>query len=656
MKLRKFRVKEFKSIWDSNAIEVDDKVTCLVGKNESGKTALLTALYRTNPIVEEEALFDEIYDYPRREVEDYLESVKNEERKEAVIVESIYDLEEDDIDVVSEKFGPKALKENSFTLSTYYGERKGQFSLKVDDKAVIKHLSKNSDLPTQLSQDLKETKDWEGFVQVLRDAEQTEPIISSLLRLAEKVQEEGLESYIYNYLLHARMPKFLYFNEYYQMQGCANLNALIQRKREKQLENPDHPLLGLITIARLNVDELVEISSTEELKTKLEGASNRLTKRIMRYWSQNKHIRIRFDVRDAKDGDPEGMRSGVNIWGEIYDTMHLAHTPLGLRSRGFVWFFSFLAWYESIKTEGRNVILLLDEPGLSLHGRAQADLLKYFEEELSDYQLIYSTHSPFMVDSDHFDRVRIVQDSSIDADQELPREEDGTKVLANVLDAAEDSLFPLQGALGYEIQQTLFIGPNCLIVEGASDMLYIQAISCELERESREGLSEKWVITPVGGSGKVPAFVSLLAHQSGMNIATLLDIKNKDRQVIEDLYKKKLLKKKQVLTYADFTKNKEADVEDLFDREFYVGLLNAEFEKQLEKPIDLSELNEKVPRILKAIEDHLSENPSTFKSGSFSHYRPARYLTEYMTDLWGEIPSETKDTFERIFQELNKLL
>ncbi|MXV72682.1 ATP-binding protein, partial [Candidatus Poribacteria bacterium] len=48
MKLRKFTVKEFRSIWDSNAIEVDDKVTCLVGKNESGKTALLHALYRTN--------------------------------------------------------------------------------------------------------------------------------------------------------------------------------------------------------------------------------------------------------------------------------------------------------------------------------------------------------------------------------------------------------------------------------------------------------------------------------------------------------------------------------------------------------------------------------------------------------------------------------
>ena len=655
MKLRKFTVKEFRSIWDSKAIEVDDKVTCLVGKNESGKTALLTALYRTNPIIAEDVLFDEIYDYPKREVEDYQLSVENGDRKEAVVVESVYELEEDDIAIVSEKFGPDTLEETSFTLSKYYGKQNHSSSLKTNDRATILYLSKNPDFPAPLSEELEETKDWDEFIQVLRGVEETEAV-SSLLELAEKIQEKGLEYYIYNSLLYPRLPKFLYFDEYYQMQGCANIHALIQREEENRLESSDRPLLGLISLARLDKQKLISITNTIELKNKLQGASNHLTSRIMKYWSQNKHIRLSFDVRDAKSGDPESMREGVNIWGEIYDTMHLAHTPLGSRSRGFVWFFSFLAWYESIKRKRQNVILLLDEPGLSLHGRAQADLLKYFEAELSDHQLIYSTHSPFMIDPKHFDRVRIVQDSSIDADEELPREEDGTKVLTNVFDATEDSLFPLQGALGYEIQQTLFIGPNCLIVEGPSDMLFIQAISCELEREDRKGLSEKWVVTPVGGSGKVPAFVSLLAPQKGINVATLLDIKNEDKQIIEDLYKKKLLKKKQVLTYADFTSEKEADIEDLFDREFYVGLLNAEFERELKKPIDPSELNERVPRILKAIEDHLSENPSTFKSGSFSHYRPARYFTENITDLWGTISSETKDTFELVFQKLNSLL
>lgn len=106
-------------------------------------------------------------------------------------------------------------------------------------------------------------------------------------------------------------------------------------------------------------------------------------------------------------------------------------------------------------------------------------------------------------------------------------------------------------------------------------------MSAQLERERREGLSGAWTITPVGGSGKVPAFVSLLGSQKGLNVATLLDIQNSDRQLIEDLYKKNLLTKKQVCTYADFIGASEADVEDMFDRSFYLELVNGEYGKQL---------------------------------------------------------------------------
>jgi len=227
-------------------------------------------------------------------------------------------------------------------------------------------------------------------------------------------------------------------------------------------------------------------------------------------------------------------------------------------------------------------------------------------------------------------------------------------VLTNVFDATEDSLFPLQGALGYEIQQTLFIGPNSLVVEGPADMLYLRAMSGQLEREGRIGLSERWVITPVGGSGKVPAFVALLAPQRGMNIATLLDIQRKDRALIEDLYIKKLLKKKQVLTYADFLDQDEADVEDLFERVFYVDVVNIEYVNELKRPIDITALNPKEPRISRAIEVWLATNP--LRCGGFGHYRPARYFSENIAMLWPKISDSTKSRFEAIFKQLNGLL
>lgn len=653
MKLKSFRVREFRSIWDSGCIAVDEKQTCLVGKNESGKTALLTALYRTNPIITADASFIETYDYPKREVEDYRFGVENNKREEAVVVTCKYELENSDIERVTSIFGKEVLKSHDFTRDTFYGKRNSKFNLSVDDQAARKFLANNEEIPAPLVDALSTAANWEEFSETLESAEETEAV-TKLRALVSKVRADGLAHFIHNSIIWPQAPKFLYFDEYYQMRGCENLNALIQREDDEQLIESDYPLLGLISLARLDHRNLLETNNTAELKNKLEGASNHLTRRIVNYWSQNKHIQMRFDVRDAKPEDPEEMRTGINVWGEIYDTVHFASTPLGSRSRGFVWFFSFLAWYEDIKRKNQNVILLLDEPGLSLHGRAQADLLNYFEKELIDHQVIYSTHSPFMIDPDRFDRVRIVQDLGIDAEKELPKEQDGTKVLTNVFDAVDDSLFPLQGALGYEIHQTLFIGPNTLIVEGPADLLFLKAISSELEREGRVGLSSKWVITPVGGCGKIPAFVALLAPQRGMNLVTLLDIQSKDRQNIEALYKKKLLKKKNVLTYAAFLNQQTADVEDLFDRDFYVDIVNQEFAKQLDAHIDPAKLNANEPRVLKALEEYLEENP--LNGATFNHYRPARYLTEHIGELWGDISNDVKDRFETVFQALNDLL
>ena len=653
MKLRKFTVREFKSIWDSGPVKVDDRVTCLVGKNESGKTALLTALYRTNPIIPGAAEFDVTYDYPKQEVEDYRFAVENGDRLEATVVNCLWELEDDDLSAVTEIFGEKVLKAKEFHRITHYGKSKSYFHLEADDSTARKHLASNPDFPDDLQETLKSAADWTFFSQALDKAEETEAV-NACKALVEKVIEPGLANYIFNSLIWPRAPKFLYFDEYYQMKGCENVDALIQRVAEDRLEESDSPLLGLISLARLDLEELIAVKNTTELKNKLEGAGNFLTRRIIDYWSQNKHLQMKFDVRDAKPEDPEGMRAGINIWGEVNDTVHWAHTPLGSRSRGFVWFFSFLAWYEDIKRKKQNVILLLDEPGLSLHGRAQGDLLAYFEQELADRQLIYSTHSPFMIDPRHFERVRIVQDLGIDSKKQLPKDQDGTKVLTNVFDATEDSLFPLQGALGYEIHQTLFVGPNSLVVEGPSDMLYLRAVSGELEREGRTGLSERWTLIPVGGSGRVPTFVALLAPQGGMNIATLLDIQAKDRPLIEGLYKGKLLKKKQVMTYADFLPQDQGDIEDLFEREFYVSLVNEEFKKQMEEPIKAATLNVEEPRTLRAIEVFLAGSP--LKSGGFGHYRPARYFMEHIAVLWPNISDETKDRFENVFESVNALL
>jgi predicted ATPase len=659
MKLKTVEITEFQSVRKSNPFEVGD-ITCLVGKNEAGKTAVLQALYRLNPIIDGEGKFDVTDDYPRADVEDYQQEIDSGSRKPATVASATFQLSAEEMQQVEKDFGGGILERPELTLSKGY-ENTLYISLPINEKIAVEAFVGEAQLPAEVAGEFSRCMKFQELVEAAGSkggAEGAGEHLKRLQTVIAKVQTaKGLILYIYDKYLKASVPKFLYFDEYYQMRGHENLDSLRTRvKQPNQLRPSDYPLLGLIALARLNLDELIDPKRTQWLINKLEGAGNHLSKKILKYWSQNKHVHMKFDARPARPGDPEGMTSGTNLWALVYDSKHLVTTPLGRRSRGFVWFFSFLAWFDQKQRNNEPLILLLDEPGLFLHGKAQGDLLTYMEKELKgSHQVIYTTHSPFMVDPHKFERVRIVQDKSMDTEEALPAQEEGTKVLGDVLEATEDSLFPLQGALGYEIHQTLFIGPNSLVVEGVSDLLFLQSISGLLEASGREGLSTKWTITPVGGSDKVPTFVALLGAQKGLNIATLIDIQKKDAQMIENLYKRKLLKKKNVLTFGDFTGTAEADIEDMLNPGVYISLVNAEYASDLSSPIVESKLGAAGTRILARLDQHFKNSP--LKSAKqFNHYRPARYFAEKITDLRSTIEPETLNRFEAAFKALNQLL
>ena len=190
--------------------------------------------------------------------------------------------------------------------------------------------------------------------------------------------------------------------------------------------------------------------------------------------------------------------------------------PLHNRSRGFNWFFSFIVWFQKIQADPlSSYILLLDEPGLNLHAAAQADLLTFFNDLKNDYQIIYTTHSPFMIEMDHLNRVRTVFDDPSNADK-------GSVVQDTIQQKDQETLFPLQAALGYDLVQNLFISSKNLLVEGVSDLLYLKTISEFLKLQSREGLNQDISIVPTGGLDKVATFISLLRGNE-LQIVCLLD-------------------------------------------------------------------------------------------------------------------------------------
>jgi predicted ATP-dependent endonuclease of OLD family len=142
----------------------------------------------------------------------------------------------------------------------------------------------------------------------------------------------------------------------------------------------------------------------------------------------------------------------------LWDDRHLLSLGFEERSTGFRWFFSFLTAFSAYDRESSPIIILLDEPGLGLHARAQKDLLRFIDQRLSKKcQVIYSTHSPFMVQPGNLERVRLAEDRGRNV---------GATITDNVLSTDRDTLFPLQGALGYDMAQHLFIAPHNLVVEG----------------------------------------------------------------------------------------------------------------------------------------------------------------------------------------------
>lgn len=310
--------------------------------------------------------------------------------------------------------------------------------------------------------------------------------------------------------------------------------------------------------------------------------------------------------------------------------------PLKNRSKGFNWFFSFLVWFKKIQEDSNsNYILLLDEPGLNLHASAQADLLRFFEDLSKEYQIIYTTHSPFMIDSSKLPSVRTVVET-----------ESGTKISDTVQEKDPKTLFPLQAALGYNIAQNLFISENNLLVEGVSDLIYLTIISDLSKANNRIGLKEEVTIVPVGGLDKVTTFISLLGANK-LKIVCLLDsfLDQKGKTRLEDLIKGNIIKQKYVKFFDEYVSADKADLEDLFEKKEYLELFNEAFAGECK--IEEINLDGTILNILPQINKAIGKT-------HFNHYRPAKLLASKGVEL-NYFSETTIDRFEKIFKDLNKL-
>lgn len=639
MRLIKARITDYRSVEDSETFDIEDDVTCLVGKNESGKTTLLQALYRLNPV--EPVEFSEVIDYPAR---------KTKERKSlpagkmVPVIRATFRFDPDELEAITAELGPNVLRSPEFTVTAGYRSTKKTFDLQYDETAVVEHFRGALDLSATATKALESAT---TVSDLLAGIDGLEDVPTDAAELADRIRswrDHRLSLYLIDKYAHPWLPKFVYFDDYDTMPGKVALPDLIRRQATAQVTRGERALLSLLSMAGVSPEEFSDSDEHERLIRELENSGNVISDEVFEYWSQNTELEVQLKTLPPEAGAAAPFNESPILQVRVFNRRHRASVPFDERSRGFVWFFSFLAYFNELEGAGSSdLILLLDEPGLSLHGRAQADFLRLVDERLAPkHQVLYTTHSPFMVDPEHLHRVRTVVDL----------ERGGAKVSAEIFKADEDTVFPLLTAMGIEMTQTLFVGDHTLLLEGPSDLIYADVLTDAVETGGARGLDPRWVKTPIGGSGKLSTFVTLLGANK-LHVAVLVDSSTKDVGAVQRLRDNNQLAKNGLVEISEFADTTDADIEDLFERDFYLELVNRAYSTELSgTPLTPVDMNDKDPRVVRQVEAIFKKR----KLGRFNHYKPAAVLLREQRELAPKISQATLDRAERLFERLNSLL
>lgn len=634
MKLTAARIRRYRSIEELDEFRIEPDVTCLVGKNESGKTATLQALFKSRSIGG--ASFDDSLDFPSHRTRELVGG----KRVEATTL--TYELDDDDAAAVEAHIGPGGLASRQIAVTTGYRYDATTWSVKVAEPTVVKYLRGDIELPASTATAADKATTVAGLLSVLQGMEGPTP---ASIAVVDKITAWRGSSAVLKAIdvLDKRRPKFVYFGDYDVMPGKVSIPDLITRRDEETLSRGEEALLALLGVSGVEPEAFLEPESHEHLIRSMENASNAISAEVFEYWTQNKNLRVNLQViatPEAGSGPKDPKAPFLQI--RVLNTRHNVSVPFDERSRGFVWFFSFLAYFSELEqTAEQPLVLLLDEPGLSLHATAQGDLLRFIDDRLATrHQVIFTTHSPFMVDAHRFNRVRTVVDD----------ESRGTVISHDVLRVDGETAFPLHAALGIELTQTLFVGPYVLFLEGASDLVYLQYLSDQLQAAGRRGLDDRWVLVPGGGITKLPAFLTLFGANK-LTVAVLTDSSQDNDRAIGALREAGKLYKAGLVQIGEAVGRPEADVEDLLDPKTYLELVNAAYQGALAgTPLTLEDLPSN-PRIVRRVEAGFAARG--INNGRFNHYAPAGAL------LRGRSKKSSKavlDRAELLFDKINEIL
>ena len=410
MKLTNFRIKNYKVIADTESVRVDPRVTALVGKNESGKTAVLKAMWKTRNVAN--ATFDKLYDYPRDRY-----SRDRKATQEVTVLE--FGLSSEEVDNLGAQVPQLEVTEPiRISYTTFYeGEdqvrqdvyidglgtapaaRESHAAIEAVAKPILNESGDDSDpihasLKTALEQIVESAPLWEqqtlqalhsvnAAVQTWVDADPTrkDVAVDERKRFSEIITqaEQGDPFDKARRWARENIPIFIYFDDYGQLETRIHLPTYL---RNAANPNPRaRTQAALFEWSHLDPQEILDLGlprkngetdeqvhrRQEKRRALLDSASFALTGDWIEWWTE-KHHKLHFDA------------DGEDLVLKVSDQHNEFPIPFEERSHGFQWFFSFyLVFLVESEKAHKGAVLLLDEPGLHLHPTLQTKLIDLFE-------------------------------------------------------------------------------------------------------------------------------------------------------------------------------------------------------------------------------------------------------------------------------------
>lgn len=545
-------------------VPIEQKITTIVGANESGKSHLLSAIEKAisgkNIERSDFCRHSHLFTVKRNELKypDFGSEWVDLSKTEAENLRIIANIPENII------FNRFLLFRNNVDKLTLYLPEKGDYRPYKIEEDVVENLQKL--LPTTLNIEsevaLPASVPIEKLVQIGHNSSSGSRKFELLDREPRSRIIDALDDFSDNPELFTKVRQPWGEMEPYAAKTIKSIISALDEtnfsEKEKNKREKEFQLAYklICKIAQVDVEALIDLAKA--IKNGMQGYANGIIEKINRqlninlnfpnYWVQDRNFSLKVMARDYDLVFTITDRTGTEY-------------SFNERSVGLKFFLSYYIQYRSHEPHKyKSEILLMDEPDAYLSSQAQQDLLKVFNlfanpepgaHLTRPIQVVYVTHSPFLIDKNHAERIRVLQKGN---------EDEGTRV---VKDAAKNHYEPLRSSIGVYVGETAFIGNCNLMVEGMADQILIVGAATYLRSHGASNLEtldlNQITIVPSGSATHIPYLVYLARGRDVEQpaVIVLLDSDDSGNDAKKQLlgkggqHRRPLLKKQFILQIGD---------------------------------------------------------------------------------------------------------